>query len=558
MTSLRVAFAVVLVTVLGVPVILPVIEAVGAGGGPTASTELTRSGGLAANTLALAAGACAVAVPVGTVLAVVLERVHVPGRRALRGALVAGLFVPLPVSAVAWQIVLGTWLPPLALEPGQVAWRPWNEGLAPAVWVHGMAGVPWVVWIVAAGLRAADRGLEEDALLNGGPARVFRWVLLPRAALASAAAAGWVTVQAVTEIPITDAMMVRTFAEEVYTQIVSVSDAVTGAVVAAAPAWAAAILVGTWVARRTARAFDAPPGEVGPPVGLRLRVWQRIAAGLFAAAVVATVAVLPVAALVWKAGGGGTHGGWTAGYLLTEFEIVVRTDGRILLGSVGAALATGVVTAGAAWLSCWLADGSRWFARLLFALCVVLAVAPGPLVGLGLKDTIRRLVDVEADVLHRLGAAPTFPPLRSALYDQPSPIPAGWAAAVRLFPLAVAVLWPAVRAVPRDLLEAVKLDGLGPFAAWRLVLVPLTGPAVVRAAIAVAALALGEVSAGKLVNPPFRPAFIFRLFDQMHYGAESTVAALCLLQLAATAAAAALLLGAGDSATFFGGRARTG
>jgi acetyl esterase len=39
-----------------------------------------------------------------------------------------------------------------------------------------------VAWIVAAGLRTTDRGLEEDALLAGGPAAVFRRVLVPRAA----------------------------------------------------------------------------------------------------------------------------------------------------------------------------------------------------------------------------------------------------------------------------------------------------------------------------------------------------------------------------------------
>jgi iron(III) transport system permease protein len=73
------------------------------------------------------------------------------------------------------------------------------------------------------------------------------------------------------------------------------------------------------------------------------------------------------------------------------------------------------------------------------------------------------------------------------------------------------------------------------------VLVPLTGPAAARATLAVAALALGEVSATKLVNPPFRTAYILRLFDLMHYGAESTVAALCLMQLAATLLAAAVV-----------------
>jgi iron(III) transport system permease protein len=222
-----------------------------------------------------------------------------------------------------------------------------------------------------------------------------------------------------------------------------------------------------------------------------------------------------------------------------ELRKVARADGEVLLTSMAAAAGAGLVAAGLAWVACWLANGSRGFARFLFVFCVVLAVTPGPVVGLGLKAAIERLVDAEDWVLKRTGFAPTFPPVRSALYNQPSPAPAGWAAVVRLFPIAVAVIWPAVRAVPRDLLEAAKLDGVGP---WRYVLVPLTGPAAVRAALAVAALALGEVSAGKLVEPPGRPVYVLRLFDQMHYGADSTVAALCLMQLAATTLLAAAVV----------------
>ena len=195
MKAFRLVVAGVLLLVLAAPVGLPVWAARARPGG-AAWAEADRIAGLAGNTLALAAGACLVAVPAGTLVALALERAGVPGRGVLRWLVLVGLFVPLPVYAVAWQVVLGAWLPPLSLEPGQVAWRPWGQGLLPAAWVHGMAGLPWVVWIVSAGLRTADRGLEEDALLTGGPAAVFRRVLLPRAALASVAAAGWVAVQA--------------------------------------------------------------------------------------------------------------------------------------------------------------------------------------------------------------------------------------------------------------------------------------------------------------------------------------------------------------------------
>jgi iron(III) transport system permease protein len=540
--AFRAIVAALLLALLAGPIALAVRDALQAPGGWAAWREVGRIGGLAANTLALAAGACLIAVPAGTAVALALGRVRVPGRGALRGLVLLGLFVPLSVYAVAWQVVLGTWVPPLSGGPGQVVWRPWNQGLLPAAWVHGMAALPWVAWIVSAGLRSADRGLEEDALLTGGPALVFRRVLLPRAVLASFAAAGWVGVQAATEITVTDTMLVRTFAEEVYTQFAAPSEGLTGAVAVTVPAWLAAVLLGAWLARPTVRVFDAPPQEAGRPVELRLRARTRwavaaalwLAAGLFAA--------LPVAALVWKAGGGGRRAGWELPYLFGELHKVLRTDGAILLSSAGSALGVGLLAAALAWPACWLAGGSRWFARFLFVLCVVLAVTPGPVAGLGLKAAIDELIDAEAWLLNWADLHPTFPPLRSALYYQPTPLPAGWAALVRLFPVAVVVIWPSLRAVPRDLLEAARLDGLGPFGEWRYVVAPLTAAAAGRAVLAVAALAMGEVSAGKLVNPPGGTAYIFRLFDQMHYGTDSTVAALCVLQLLFMTAAAILMI----------------
>jgi iron(III) transport system permease protein len=307
------------------------------------------------------------------------------------------------------------------------------------------------------------------------------------------------------------------------------------------------------------RAFDAPPGEVGGPVELRFapRTHALVGLGLWVAAIL--FAGLPVLALVWKAGGGGTVAGWEASAFATKLGQVVRSDGFLLLGSVGAALAAGLTATALAWLATWLASGSRWFGWLLFVLCVALAVTPGPVVGIALKSAIASVVDAEIWVLRQFNATPTFPPLRSMLENQPSPVPAVWAAAIRLFPVAVVVLWPAVRAIPMDLIEAARLDGFGPWGEWRLVVAPLTAPAAGRAVLAVAALALGEVSASKLVNPPGRTAYVLRLFDQMHYGADSTVAALSLLQLALTAAAAGVVLSwTGGLAARFFNFARTG
>ncbi len=72
------------------------------------------------------------------------------------------------------------------------------------------------------------------------------------------------------------------------------------------------------------------------------------------------------------------------------------------------------------------------------------------------------------------------------------------------------------------------------------VAVPMYAAAILRAAVAVGVLSLGEVSAGKLVSTPGWDSFAEVVWTQMHYGVTNNLAALCLLMLAAVAAGAAL------------------
>ena len=130
--------------------------------------------------------------------------------------------------------------------------------------------------------------------------------------------------------------------------------------------------------------------------------------------------------------------------------------------------------------------------------------------------------------------------MANLFYDSPSPLPTLWIAIVRLLPLAGLLIWPSLRSIPRELFETARLAGKKE---WSLVIAPQSNGAYFRAILAVAAFALGEVSAGKLVAPPGYETFIVRLFALMHGGAESTVAALALVQLGLSGALAGLWTG---------------
>jgi iron(III) transport system permease protein len=505
-----------------------------------------RLAGLAGNTLALAAVACAVAVPTGVLSALALERVKFPGRGVARALVVATLFVPLPVVAVAWQVLLGAWWRPLGLAPGEVAWQPWAAGLLPAGVIHGAAGWPWVTVTTAVVLRRTDPQLEEEALLEGGAATVLRRVLRPRLLIGAAAGGAWVGVQALTEIAVTDMVMVRTFAEEVYTQQVVASEGIGATLAVTTLPWLALVGVGMLAAWRGVARLAEPGSESSARPVAPLPEWCRASAVAGPVASLALFALLPAGALVWVAGGGRSAEGWTAAFFAAEMRKVFMTDGVIFAGSCGVALVAGVVTVSLAITATWGASRARGVALAVGAVAVTLALTPGPVVGLGLKRAIGAAVDAESGVIQALGVSPDFPPLRSAFYDQPSPLPAVAASVVRFFPLALLIVTPAFLAVAREVRDAVRLDGLGVVAEWRRVVGPAVKPAAFVAVIAVAALSLGEVSASKLVNPPGRDASILRLFDQMHYGADTTVAALALLPLLPAALFAWLVTGDRD------------
>ncbi|TMQ34128.1 MAG: ABC transporter permease subunit [Planctomycetota bacterium] len=236
MTRWRITWAIILLAMVGLPLFMPVADLLADWQGWSAWSEGERLGSLLANTIKLVALTLAVALPAGIAGAVLLYRTDLPLRRGLRLLNLLSLFVPLPLFTSAWQAALGTggWLPVTTWtnpEPGDpdvsptgIAFKPWGHGLGSAVFVHAVAGLPWVIVLVGQGLRWVERELEEDALLAAGPWRVFWNVTLPRCRAAAVAAALWVGLMIVTEITVTDMMRVRTFAEEVYTQLVLGND----------------------------------------------------------------------------------------------------------------------------------------------------------------------------------------------------------------------------------------------------------------------------------------------------------------------------------------------
>jgi iron(III) transport system permease protein len=246
---------------------------------------------------------------------------------------------------------------------------------------------------------------------------------------------------------------------------------------------------------------------------------------------VGALAGVPAAALVRTAGTSGPSRGWS---LATTLERLGRAlqgnslgpngpqgDGILTVVSIGMAFLAGALAATLALIVCWLAVEGPRFRQCVFALVALAWALPGPIVGIGLKETILALVTR----VH-------FEPLGVALYHGPSPLPILWANLIRFLPCAVVALWPVVRLVPRDLRDSVRLEGARPVQELTYLYVPLLWRTWLAVTIVMAALALSEIGAVAMrVETPGWQSFAAELFRRMHYGPAEDVATLCLLMV---------------------------
>ncbi len=523
MTLRRLAAALVLGLLAGVPLAEPFFDLLQRPERFEAWSDAQRLLALAGNTLLLIAGTLALAMPAGIAAAVLLFRTDLPLRRVLLFVTVLALFVPLALLTSAWQATLGTggWLP-AALWPDAEG-RPWAEGLGPAIWIHGLAALPWVILIVGVGLCWVEGELEEDALLAVSGWRVLWHVTLPRSRAAIGAASLWVALQTASEITVTDMMQVRTFAEEVYTQLgMGGGPALARAVGVSLPFVGLIWLLIVWAVPRLEKRLPPLQTLLTPPRLFALGMARWPAALAMLAGVTLLVGV-PLASLLWRAGLQGWPATWSAAYALDRVATAFRLHGLMVLESLLLAGGVGWIAASAGLRIAWLGVGARWFAALILGLLAVAWSLPGPVIGMGFKAAIE-------DVLELFGSQAGRPDLLAVmLYYGPSPLPLVWVQVVRFLPCALAMLWPIVRLLPAELRDSARVDGLGPGQEFHHVVRPLAARAWWWTALAVAALAIGELSASKLVETPGSQTFSQVVFDRMHYGVTNDVAALCLV-----------------------------
>lgn len=490
---------------------------------------------LALNSLYLAAATCAVALPIGALLAALLARTDVLLRRPAFWVLAALLFMPLYLVTAAWDAGFGRqgWFSVLL---GSLAAPP-LEGWRGAVWVHAMAAIPWTVLIIAAGLRRVMREGEEAALLDASPAAVFWSVTLPASWDSVGLAALWMVIVTLGEITVTDMYQVSTYARELYIGF-ALGEFLLGAGEAQAAENATfgvwpGVAHTAWLAAAAAAFLGGlarwdRPAALRPPITFRLGRWRWLAAlGIGAALVL--LAGVPIGNLLYQAGihvelvGDDRVRGWSIGKafsLVTEASTRFR-DEVFWTSVLGALVATLAVTL-AAPLS-WLARRGGARAAPALALAVAGMAIPGPLIGLGLIALLNR---AERPWLIWLYDDTLFAPTLAML--------------ARTLPWAILVCWFAFRSLPEEILESGQLDGAGALARFFFLAAPQRLAALGLAWLLSLVIATGDLASSILVIPPGIDTLAVHIFGLIHAGVDDRVAAICLVVMLSVAVSAAV------------------
>ncbi len=450
--------------------------------------DLPRWAALLRNTAVVSGVAVAACMAAGAAFAAIVFKTDIRLRAAAAALLLLAAAIPL-------YVVNGSLLSVIGVQAAK-------DSAAVAGLIHAVAHLPIAVLIIGAALRSVSSDLEETAMVEGaGAVRTVLSVSLRMAGSGLIAALVLVTLWTTTDYSVSDVLLVRTFAEEVYTQYQLCGRPQEPALVSVPQIVLFAGLL--WALRRGFLGGD-PADDGALVVGARRRFragsW-RIPLTLVAVPTALTLAVMPILSLAARVP-------------------TAQDFGRIAWGfgpEIATSLATGFA---AAVLVAVLGVGLAWYAvrrprwrGLISAYVILMLAVPAPVLGMGMILLFNR---------HGLPGL---------VYD--SPLILVLAYTFRFLPVAVILLIPAVRAVPAECELSARADGCGGVGIWWHILWPLCLPTALVVLFAVMVLSVGELPCSLLVTPPGYNTVGARFFSLIHYGLYPDAATLCLVSIAA-------------------------
>jgi iron(III) transport system permease protein len=453
-----------------------------------------RQRALLFNTTLLGVGVAALSAGIGVPLGVVLARVPLKRKPAIRVLLAAPILLPPYVMALAWTFAADArWLASLV---GREVLAAWTFSMPAAILVLSLVCYPLAMLASEVGLRRIDGRLEEAALVAASPGRVLRRITLPLAAPAVIAAALVTFVIAVSDFGVPGLLRVRVYTTEIFTAFAALYD-FPRALVLAAPmllVCAGAGVLATWMLGDRLVSAARLTGR-HPPLFEHWRGTARLAV----AAVVVLALVLPI-------------------IVLARETLDVRSI-RTSIGGAGEAIANSlllaafgatVVTAVGVGLGYARARARVRSGTLADVLFVVVFAVPPTIVGVALIGLWNR------------------PGIWGTVYGTSAMFVLVYLA--RFLPVAALALAAAVRYVPISQEEAAAAAGAGWVRGMRRIVLPQVRLGVAAAWTAVFVLSFGELGASVLIAPPGESTLPIRIYTMIANAPPAEVATLAFLQ----------------------------
>jgi iron(III) transport system permease protein len=473
------------------------------------------------NTVVFAAGSAVVAIGLGVVQALIVERTNTPGRRYAFLIAVISLGIPHVLYVVAWLLLLGrtgpvnTLIAELFNSPGDGpalnVYSMWGMVL-----VEGIGFAPLTFLLMSAVLRSTDASFEEAALMAGaGPLRTFRLITLRLGLPGVIALMLLVGIRAFESFEVPALVGLAGNVTVLTTNIYQSSKNIGSANFGESGAYAVTlllivVLLLVWhnrLAHHTNR-YQTITGKGYRPRIIDLGPWRYVTAGILLLIFVLVI-VLPVGILVFT-----SLQPFYEGVTREAFDRVTLDNYAVILApgsfrdAIGNTLVLGAATA--------------TLVVPFTALCAWLAVRRHP--GGWLLDQLAMAPLVFPAIVLSVAFLHVFVNLPIPLYG--TLLSVIIASTVRYLPYGMRYAYAGVLQIHDDLEDAAITAGAGRALIFRRVVLPLIAPALISCWLFVFLLAVQSVALPLLLVGPGTELVAVTLFDLWQNGQVTELAAM--------------------------------
>jgi iron(III) transport system permease protein len=478
------------------------------------------------NTVVYAIGCAVVAIALGVIVALIVERTNAPGRSYAFLAAILSLGLPHVLYVVAWLLLLGRTGPVNELF-GLV--RAAGEGPALDVYsmwgmilIEGVGFAPLTFLLMAAVLRSTDASFEEAALMSGaGPLRTFGAITLRLGLPGILALLLLVVIRAFESFEVPALVGLAGNVSVLTTEIYQASKSSGTPNYSESGAYSVClllivVLLLVWHHRlsRHARRFQTITGK-----GYRPRIIDlgraRLVASAWLLATFGLVTALPVGMLVFTS-------------LQPFYEgLTAESLARFTLDNYASILAPGSFRDSIA--NTLILGGATATAVVpCTALCAWLAVRRRP--GAWLLDQIATAPLVFPAIVLSVAFLQVFVSLPIPLYGTLTSVII--ASSVRYLPYGMRYAYAGVLQIHEDLEDAARTAGAGPGLVFARVVIPLIAAALVSCWLFVFLLSVQNVALPLMLVGPGTEIAAVTLFDLWQNGQVTELAAMGVLWVA--------------------------